>query len=56
MACVTADIAGVRLDMPAALAMAQALGAAPEAAVELLAAIAAGIAESQAKRAKERPE
>jgi hypothetical protein len=47
-------MAGVRVDMAAALTVAQALGAAPEVAAELLAAIADGIAEAQVKRAKER--
>jgi hypothetical protein len=47
-------MAGVRIDMAAALAMAQALGSAPEVTGELLAAIADGMAEAQVKRAKER--
>jgi hypothetical protein len=54
LACLTADMAGVRIDMAAALAVAQALGSAPEIAAELLAAIADGMAEAQVKRAKER--
>lgn len=54
MACMTADMAGARIDVPAALAMAQALGAAPDIAAELIAAIAAGLAEAHAKQAKER--
>jgi hypothetical protein len=47
-------MAGVRIDMAAALAIAQALGSAPEVTGELLAAIADGMAEAQVKRAKER--
>jgi hypothetical protein len=47
-------MAGVRIDMAAALTVAQALGAAPEVAAELLAAVADGVAEAQMKQAKER--
>jgi hypothetical protein len=47
-------MAGVRVDMAAALTVAQALGAAPEVAAELLAAVADGVAEAQMKRAKDR--
>jgi hypothetical protein len=56
MACMIADFAGVRIDVPAALAMAQALGAAPDVAADLVAAITAGMTEARAKQAKERPE
>jgi hypothetical protein len=53
-ACMTADMAGTRIDMAAALAVAQALGASPEVTGELLVAIADGMAEAQVKQAKER--
>jgi hypothetical protein len=45
-----ADMAGVRIDMAAALSVASSLGAPPEVAADLLVAIADGMAEGQVKR------
>jgi hypothetical protein len=57
-ATVMADMAGPRIDMASALALATASGAAPDEAADLLPAVAAGMYEAQAKaqaQMKERP-
>jgi hypothetical protein len=49
LASVVADMAGPRIDMASALALAVASGASPDAAADLLPSIVAGMHEAQAK-------
>ena len=53
--CATATMAGIDLDMPAAIATAREMGAAGWGAAELLLAVRVGIASASAARRAEQP-